>query len=765
MSKPTVLTCLLSLTLLNASAATFTVTPNVVSNDYTGLITFQMNGLSPGETVQVVQFYDFNGNGVVDGPDLAVRGETATDGQAKLVNGATNINVFRDEDAVANGAITASYRFPFDPFGGNGVGSYIFRCSSPSNHFTATNLLFTVASAPYAQTVHGTVSNNGTNVPYAIVGLGVVGGNSQFIVGGAADANGHYTLKSPVGTYLAVAFQSGYVGNFLSFPSVVLTSNATVTADLPLYAATSRISGSVVDSTNPALHAVPYAEASLTTLNGFFTATVCDSNGNFNVPIIPGSWVVRVLAQSAASQSYLLPGAFTEVYYDANSGPVSNANVTLKHATALIYGRVVDNHSNAIPGINLSASADGGQFNAFGLSDANGLYSLAIDAGGDFVEVQELSYPPANNYLWDGVPFGLSDGQALKLGVVGTIPTAHLRGYILDDAGGPVSGLDFFAGGKSGLALTDTSGFFDLPLTGGTWTLIFDSAFFPDLIFPTYTFTIADGIDLTNTIIVRKVTGSISGYVRNQSGEGIQSLPVNCNASVGSTNYSLSTYTDSAGNYSFAVFNSTWNVSFRPYDLLSLDYNLINPVNVTLPPTNGVANFILIPMGPAIGPPGIATTSLPDAFVGQAYYQTLVVTNAAQFPTWSISSGALPDGLSQDQDPHIGSISGTPTRAGLFNFTIQVSDSRGSNATSAVSINVRSGPPQSPRLDLPALLPGNIFTVRVTGTALKSYTLQAATRLTNWTDILITNAPSDVFYLQDTHATNISRLYRLKVNP
>ena len=80
MRKPTALTCLLSLSLFSASATTFTITPSVASNDYTGLITFRMSGLSPGETVQVVQYYDFNGNGVVDGPDLAVRGETVPGG-------------------------------------------------------------------------------------------------------------------------------------------------------------------------------------------------------------------------------------------------------------------------------------------------------------------------------------------------------------------------------------------------------------------------------------------------------------------------------------------------------------------------------------------------------------------------------------------------------------------------------------------------------------------------------------------------------------
>jgi hypothetical protein len=133
--KTTTSNLILSLSLAcGARAATFSVTPNVVSNDYTGLITFHMTGLTPGETV--------------------------SDGQAKLTAGLTNINLFRDEDGTANGSITASYRFSLAPFGGNGVGSYIFRCSSPSNHFAATNLKFTVASPPYPQSVQGTVSNN-----------------------------------------------------------------------------------------------------------------------------------------------------------------------------------------------------------------------------------------------------------------------------------------------------------------------------------------------------------------------------------------------------------------------------------------------------------------------------------------------------------------------------------------------------------------------------------------------------------------------------
>src|SRR5258708_34021200 len=101
----TAIVLLVSSLVISAHAATFTVTPSVVSNDYTGLITIQMSGLPVGETVQVVQYYDFNGNGTVDGADVAVRGEGLSDGQLKLVGGRTNINVLRAEAGLITGAI------------------------------------------------------------------------------------------------------------------------------------------------------------------------------------------------------------------------------------------------------------------------------------------------------------------------------------------------------------------------------------------------------------------------------------------------------------------------------------------------------------------------------------------------------------------------------------------------------------------------------------------------------------------------------------
>ena len=87
----------------------------------------------------------------------------------------------------------------------------------------------------------------------------------------------------------------------------------------------------------------------------------------------------------------------------------------------------------------------------------------------------------------------------------------------------------------------------------------------------------------------------------------------------------------------------------------------------------------------------ITTTSLPAGTVGAAYSQTLGATGGQTPYTWSVVSGSLPAGLSLGAST--GTISGTPTTANTYNFTVRVTDSQGTPDTDdqALSITVSAG--------------------------------------------------------------------------
>ena len=90
--------------------------------------------------------------------------------------------------------------------------------------------------------------------------------------------------------------------------------------------------------------------------------------------------------------------------------------------------------------------------------------------------------------------------------------------------------------------------------------------------------------------------------------------------------------------------------------------------------------------------PGITTTSLADGEVSAAYSEALEASDGSGiYSTWSITSGALPDGLSVD---NTGLISGTPATdaVGTDNFTVQVTDSLGGTGSEDLSITIAAAP-------------------------------------------------------------------------
>ncbi|HYM78917.1 MAG TPA: putative Ig domain-containing protein [Candidatus Dormibacteraeota bacterium] len=86
--------------------------------------------------------------------------------------------------------------------------------------------------------------------------------------------------------------------------------------------------------------------------------------------------------------------------------------------------------------------------------------------------------------------------------------------------------------------------------------------------------------------------------------------------------------------------------------------------------------------------PLIVTGTLPAAQAGVAYNAVLSVSGGKAPYTFSVLSGALPAGLSLGQSS--GSISGTPTQSGAFNFSVQATDSAGIKGSNTFSLTVSS---------------------------------------------------------------------------
>jgi large repetitive protein len=90
------------------------------------------------------------------------------------------------------------------------------------------------------------------------------------------------------------------------------------------------------------------------------------------------------------------------------------------------------------------------------------------------------------------------------------------------------------------------------------------------------------------------------------------------------------------------------------------------------------------------GPALVFSTPRPGGEVGVSYTDTLTVTGGTSPFTWSISSGSLPPGLSLGASS--GKITGTPTTAGTYAFTVKVTDNAGLSATEDTSITIVPAP-------------------------------------------------------------------------
>jgi hypothetical protein len=109
------------------------------------------------------------------------------------------------------------------------------------------------------------------------------------------------------------------------------------------------------------------------------------------------------------------------------------------------------------------------------------------------------------------------------------------------------------------------------------------------------------------------------------------------------------------------------------------------------PPATASANMSI-----TVSPMSIQNQSLPAGRTGQFYSVTLTASGGFPPLQWAVTNGFLPGGL--NLDPNAGTISGTPNTAGIYAFTITVTDSAypPNAATADLSITIGTGSNQHP---------------------------------------------------------------------
>ncbi len=169
----------------------------------------------------------------------------------------------------------------------------------------------------------------------------------------------------------------------------------------------------------------------------------------------------------------------------------------------------------------------------------------------------------------------------------------------------------------------------------------------------------------------------------------------------------------------------------------------------------------------------VSPTTLPSASVGVAYDTTVSASGGTGSFTFSVSSGALPAGLTLNSTS--GVISGTPTTAAVSDFTVSAKDSAGATGSQAYTLTVANGPVVTNLQRFGYHMQPTIFVLTfneplnaTTAQNLSNYTLVpiqngqpgAAISLSS----AVYNATKDTVTLSPTNRVYVYAEYRLTVN-
>ncbi len=732
------------------AAVSLTVTPASVSNTFSGNIVISISGLTNRESVILERYLDLNNNGVVDTNEPMTQHVLLTDGLAASVAGVRNINVPGDEDSKTNGTITVNLPFTAAPEADRIIGSFRFRLSSPTSRFTALEKPFAVTQTPLSQSVTGTVFATGLPFTNAIVTLS--SHEQGFVCGAVADAAGHYALSALPGVYQISAFKPGasQVGNQVD---VSLSASNTVTLNLTNSASTRTLSGHLKSTSGAG---IPGVQVFLTSSKGQAMAAFSDKSGNFSIPVNPDQWSIAPSAIGLSKLGYMTLAANATV---DTTGTNATTALSVPGVTSLIYGTLSSATGVGIPAVRISASDS--THKGTGVTDTNGNYVIGVADGYWPCQPEVPSLKQAGFLGQTAYAFLMGNDVSRQDFQVQPI-TARLLGQVVQDNGNPVRGLAITAlsyGEFASSAVTDGNGDYDMSVCGDTWTLFLDTADLASrgLIAPMLLpYTIDNGqTNMLSQIVVRHITGTITGSVKDINGVGVNAGQMSAWTAVGEIAFTVYGNTDASGNYTIGVFDGPWTVGTG--DLTLMGYTTPANQQTSVNCSTNHINFIAKPLPPLV----LNACDLPDAGVGKPYSFQLTASGGAPPYLWMLTDGSLPSGISFGDGiiAPPGLVFGTPTKSTNSTFTVEVQDNLGGVTSTTYSLHI-----------LPAALaiqfhPGTAsIEVHLTGETNRSFVLEYTTRLPGtWTPITTNELTEGAITIPNLAATNSTIFYRARV--
>ena len=387
-------------------------------------------------------------------------------------------------------------------------------------------------------------------------------------------------------------------------------------------------------------------------------------------------------------------GTALQVTFGAAAKPTTVGSLTVVVTSNLSSSGAAVQVATVIPTVtsattSLAANATSYTINGFGFSTTFGNNTVALTPSGTanvtastantitFNITGTLTAGPLNAVV---TVSGINSGAAVQVATVAPVVTTSTASLAANAATMTITGSGFSTTQANNVVIFND---------GATGNVTSASA---------GSLTVTFGFKPTNAGVLT-ATVTVNGVSNGSAVQVATVIPV---VSVSTTSISTQATTLTINGFGFASANANNSVAFSPSGAGTVTSSSPNQIVVTFntQPTagalaaivtsNSVASGSAVQVATEVAPPVITTASLANWTVNQAgYSQTVAATTSGGGAiSFSVSSGSLPTGLALTSAS--GLISGTPTVANTFNFTINATDSLNGFTSQAYTVVINA---------------------------------------------------------------------------